>query len=401
MDRTSNEVNNNISDPIREEYPDHFKIVKLTDEELYYFAKSEDDKRKIDKVVENYPVRITSFLRDKMKNSEALRKQYLPSPEEYGDNGTPTPFEEGKESAKTYGLERVYRDRVLIAPNFECPAYCRYCYKKSRVLRGKRGMTNKEIVEAIQEVSKMKEVRGVVVTGGEPLLDLKKLFFLLDGLSYIENISEIRVGTRTLLNSPHIFTDELADRFAAYIRPDFENAGNSKYLAFNVHFNHPDELTPEVLKACHKLTSRGITLRNQTVLLKGLNDDVETMKKLFSLLLRNNIIVYYMNHCMPAEGAGHFRTTVQKGIDIYRHLCTESSTLIPHYVYAPSGGKVHVGPDTKLNYKVIDGTEYIETVMPYSVDEFKKITKKGLPPLHQETSEGNMIGMYINGNSNS
>ncbi len=401
MDRTSNEVNNNISDPIREEYPDHFKIVKLTDEELYYFAKSEDDKRKIDKVVENYPVRITSFLRDKMKNSEALRKQYLPSPEEYGNNGTPTPFEEGKESAKTYGLERVYRDRVLIAPNFECPAYCRYCYKKSRVLRGKRGMTNKEIVEAIQEVSKMKEVRGVVVTGGEPLLDLKKLFFLLDGLSYLENISEIRVGTRTLLNSPHIFTDELADRFAAYIRPDFENAGNSKYLAFNVHFNHPDELTPEVLKACHKLTSRGITLRNQTVLLKGLNDDVETMKKLFSLLLRNNIIVYYMNHCMPAEGAGHFRTTVQKGIDIYRYLCTESSTLIPHYVYAPSGGKVHVGPDTKLNYKVVDGTEYIETVMPYSVDEFKKITKKDLPPLHQETAEGNMIGMYINGNSNS
>lgn len=261
-------------------------------------------------------------------------------------------------------------------------------------------MTNQEVVEAIQEVSKMKEVRGVVVTGGEPLLDLKKLFFLLDGLSYLENISEIRVGTRTLLNSPHIFTDELADKFAAYIRPDFENAENSKYLAFNVHFNHPDELTPEVLQACHKLTSRGITLRNQTVLLKGLNDDVETMKKLFSLLLRNNIIVYYMNHCMPAEGAGHFRTTVQEGIDIYRYLCTESSTLIPHYVYAPSGGKVHVGPDTQLNYKVVDGTEYIETVMPYSVNEFKKITKKGLPPLHQETPEGNMVGMYINGNRN-
>jgi lysine 2,3-aminomutase len=401
MDKTSNKVNNNISHSIKKEYPEHFKIVKLTDEELYYFAKNEEDKRKIDKVVENYPVRITSYLREMMKHSEALRKQYLPSPEELDDNGTPTPFEEGKESAKTYGLERVYRDRVLIAPNFECPAYCRYCYKKSRVLRGKRGMSQVEIVEAIQEVSKMKEVRGVVITGGEPLLDLKKLFFLLDGLSYLENISEIRVGTRTLLNSPHIFTDELASKFAAYIRPDFENAENSKYLAFNVHFNHPDELTPEVLKACHKLTSRGITLRNQTVLLKGLNDDVNTMKKLFSLLLRNNIIVYYMNHCMPAEGAGHFRTTVQKGIDIYRYLCTESSTLIPHYVYAPSGGKVHVGPDTKLNYKIVDGTEYIETEMPYSVNEFKKITKKGLPALHQESPEGNMVAMYINGNKNS
>lgn len=398
MENLAHQLNSKVSHPIREEHPEHFKIVKLTDEELYYFAKNEEDKSKIDKVVENYPVRITSYLHDIMKYSEALRKQYLPSPEEYGDNGTPTPFEEGKESAKTYGLERVYRDRVLIAPNFECPAYCRYCYKKSRVLRGKRGMSYTEIVEATQEVSKMKEVRGVVITGGEPLLDLKKLFFLLDSLSYLDNISEIRVGTRTLLNSPHIFTDELAGKFAAYIRPDFENAENSRYLAFNVHFNHPDELTPEVLEACHKLTSRGITLRNQTVLLKGINDDANTMKKLFSLLLRNNIIVYYMNHCMPAEGAGHFRTTVQEGIDIYRYLCTESSTLIPHYVYAPSGGKVHVGPDTKLTYKVVDGTEYIETVMPYSVKEFKEITKKGLPPLHQETPDGFMVGMYVNGN---
>jgi KamA family protein len=401
MENISNPLNTEVQGSVKEEYPGHFQIVKLTDEELYCFAKSEDDKRKIDEVVVNYPVRITSYLREMMKHSEALRKQYLPSPDEGSSNGTPTPFEEGKESAKTYGLERVYRDRVLIAPNFECPAYCRYCYKKSRVLRGKRGMTSNEILEAIREVSQMKEVRGVVITGGEPLLDLKKLFFLLDGLSNLDNVSEIRVGTRTLLNSPHIFTDELADKFAAYIRPDFENAENSKYLAFNVHFNHPDELTPEVLRACHKLTSRGITLRNQTVLLKGINDDVDTIKKLFSLLLRNNIIVYYLNHCMPAEGAGHFRTTVQKGIDIYRYLCTESSTIIPHYVFAPSGGKVHVGADTKLAYKVVDGTEYIETTMPYSVDEFKKITKKNLPPLHKETTDGFMVGMYINGKINS
>ena len=397
MDEISKAMSSRVLDSVREENANHFKIVKLAEEELYYFAKSEEDKKKIDTVVENYPVRITSYLQGAMKNSEALRKQYLPSPEECSTNGTPTPFEEGKESAKTYGLERVYRDRVLIAPNFECPAYCRYCYKKSRVLRGKRGMTYNEIIEATQEISNMKEVRGAVITGGEPLLDQRKLFFLLDSLSYLENISEIRVGTRTLLNSPHIFTDELADKFAAYIRPDFENAENSKYLAFNVHFNHPDELTPEVLRACHKLTSRGITLRNQAVLLKGINDDVKTIKKLFTLLLRNNIIVYYFNHCMPAEGAGHFRTSIQKGIDIYRYLCTESSTIIPHYVYAPSGGKVHVGPDTKLTYKVVDGTEYVETVMPYSVDEFKEITKKGLPPLHGETPEGCMIGMYING----
>ncbi len=375
-----------------------FDVVKISDEELYYFAKSEEDKRKIDQVVTKYPVKITGYLRELMKHSEAVRIQYLPSPAEIETNGTPIPFEEGKESAKTYGLERVYRDRVLIAPNFDCPAYCRYCYKKSRVLRGKHGMTIEDIDNAAQEVSKMDEVRGVVVTGGEPLLNIEKLFYLLDKLTALENISEIRVGTRTLLNQPDLFTDEIADKFASYIRPNFTDSEKSKYLAFNVHFNHPDELTPEVVKACYKLTSRGIILRNQAVLLKGVNDNVETAKKLFSMLLKNNIIVYYFNHCMPVEGADHLRTSVQKGLDIYKHLCTESSTIIPNYVFATSGGKTHLGADSKLVYQEIDGTRYIETIMPYQADEFMKITKKKLPSLHEATAEGLLKGLYFDGN---
>jgi lysine 2,3-aminomutase len=111
-----------------------FDVVSLSDEEKYYYAKSEKERKTVDEVIKKYPVKITSYLREMMKSSEALRKQYLPSPAEFTTNGTATPFEEGKESAKTYGLERLYRDRVLIAPNFDCPAYCRYCYKKSRYL---------------------------------------------------------------------------------------------------------------------------------------------------------------------------------------------------------------------------------------------------------------------------
>jgi KamA family protein len=374
-----------------------FEIVDLTEAELYYFAKTDEEKRKVDEVIKSYPVRITSYLRELMTNSEAVKKQYLPSPLEYTTHGSPKPFEEGKKSCETYGMERVYRDRVLIAPHFDCPAYCRYCYKKSRVLRGKRGMTYEEIESAAKELSTLDEVRGVVITGGEPLMVQKKLFFLLDKLIELDNIAEIRVGTRTLLNSPHIFTDELADKFASYIRPNFDDPKKSKYLAFNVHFNNIDELTPAVLKACHKLTSRGITLRNQAVLLKGVNDDVKETTRLFATLLKNNIVVYYFNHCMPVEGADHFRTSVQKGINIYSELCNESSTIIPNYVYAPPGGKIHVGVDTKLVYKEIDGIKYIETEMPYKVADFKRITKKELPPLHEATPEGLIKSMYIDG----
>lgn len=381
-----------------QEFTSHFDVVELTDDELYYFAKTDAERKIIDEVVKQYPVRITAYLRQLMRNSEAIRKQYLPSPKEMETIGISAPFEEGKRTANVYGLERVYRDRVLIAPNFECPAYCRYCYKKSRVLRGKPGMTYELIDKATAELAQMDKVRGVVVTGGEPLLNLKKLFYLLDKLIELDNIHEIRIGTRTLLNQPQIYSPELVRKFASYNRPNIQNPEKSKYVAFNVHFNHPDELAPEVLNAVNMLTSNGIVLRNQTVLLKGINDDIQTIKNLFSLLLRNNILVYYLNHCMPVEGADHLRTSVQKGIDIYKFLCTESSSIIPNYVYAPSAGKIHVGVDTKLTYKTIDGIRYIETIMPYRAEEFRSITKNPLPPLHEETPDGFIKSLYIDGN---
>lgn len=334
----------------------------------------------INRVIEKYPVKISPYIKRLLVASEAIRKQYLPSAEELTSIGTPTPFEEGKQGSHIYGLERLYRDRVLITPHFDCPAYCRFCYKKSRVMRKKRGMTYEEISLAVTEIETMKEVRGALITGGDPMMDKDKLYFLLDRLVESTNIKEIRVGTRTLLTDPLSITDEVADKLASYIRPNFEQPENSIYLALNVHFNHPDELQSEVLEACRKLTTRGITLRNQTVLLKGINDNFTSMSHLFNLLLRNNIIVYYMNHCMPVEGSDHLRTSVQTGLDIYRRLCTESSCAIPHYVYAPSGGKVHIGPETVLTYETIEGTKYIKTEMLYNADEFEKISKKNYLP---------------------
>lgn len=364
---------------------------------FYYFAKNESDKEKIDRVMQKYPAKISPFLKKLAARSEAVRKQYLPSPDELITKGTPTPFEEGKKTSKTYGLERLYRDRALLTPHFDCPAYCRFCYKKSRVMRGKRGMTLEEIDTAVKELSQMENLRGVLITGGEPLLCPEKLFYLLDKIFELDNIHEVRVGTRCLLTRPEMFTDELCNNLASYNKPDFEDPSKSKYLAVNVHFNHPDELAPEVLRACHKLTSRGVTLRNQTVLLKGINDNLETIKRLFTLVIRNNMIPYYFNHCMGVEGSDNLRTSVQKGLDIYKHLCTESSTIIPNYVYAPSGGKVHVGVDTTFEYVHRDGNRYIKVKMPYKAEEFRRIAKKDLPPMHRETEDGFIEGHYLDG----
>ena len=369
-----------------------------TDDEIFYYhAKNDAERDLINKVVEKYPARITTSLKRLMEGSEALRKQYLPSPLELDTIGTPTPFEEGKKSSETYGLERLYRDRVLLTPHMDCPAYCRFCYKKSRVMRGKRPMTFDEIDRAVWEIGQMKQVRGVLVTGGDPLMNPPKLFYLLDRVSELENIAEIRVGTRHMLTRPEVFTDEVCDRLASYIRPNLNDPMKSKYFSINVHFNHPDDLAPEVVEACYKLTKRGITLRDQTVLLKGINDDIPTIKQLFTKLLRNNMVHFYFNHCFPVEGSDHLRTSVQKGLDIYRHLCTESSTVIPNYVYAPMGGKVHVGPDTTFDYVYQNGNRYIKMDMLYRAEEYRRIARKELPSLHGETADGFIKGMYLDG----
>ncbi len=365
---------------------------------VHLLANSEAENIIIDGVVEENPVKLTPYLKKLILKYESIAKQFLPTPQEAQTNGTATPFEEGKKTSLVYGLERVYRDRVLLTPHFDCPAYCRFCYKKSRVMRNRRSMTYDEIDQALAEIRKMEDVRGALITGGDPFMDSSKLFYMLDRLIALGNIHEIRIGTRMLLNSPHVFTDAICDQLADYIRPDFHNPSKSKYLAINVHFNHPDELQPEVLQACHKLSSRGITLRNQTVLLKGINDDAQTMKRLFHLLLRNNIIVYYMNHCMPVAGSDHLRTTVQKGIDIYKELCTESSCSIPHYVFAPSGGKVHVGPDSNYRTSIVNGIKMLNVRLLYKANEFRRITRKDLPPLHIETRDGFINGNYIDGN---
>ncbi len=374
------------------------KIMTELDRKVFYhYAKNETEEAIIDEIRKNYPIRITPYLEKLILKYEGVRKQFIPTTEEADTHGSATPFEEGKKASKNYGLERLYKDRVLITPHFDCPAYCRFCYKKSRVMKNKRSMTYEEIDNAVEEVSKMHDIRGALITGGDPFMDKNKLFYLLDLLIKLDNIAEIRVGTRMLLNSPHFFTDEICNRLASYIRPNFKDPKKSKYLAINVHFNHPDELQPEVLQACHKLSSRGITLRDQTVLLKGINDDIETMTTLFQLLLRNNIIVYYMNHCMPVESSDHLRTSVQKGIDIYKHLCTQSSCSIPNYVYAPSGGKVHVGPDTELEYENINGLKQIKVKLLYRAEDFRNIAKKDLPPMHRETYDGYIEGYYIDG----
>jgi lysine 2,3-aminomutase len=191
----------------------------------------------------------------------------------------------------------------------------------------------------IEYVREHPEIRDVIVSGGDPLtLPVAKLKFFLDNLAAIPHVDVIRIGTRVPVTLPQkLYDQSLIDLLAS--------AGK---VWMQVHFNHPREVTPEAARVCLALLKAGMPVNNHSVLLKGVNDSLETMRELMRALLRIKVRPYYIFHCDPVIGAGHLRTSVWKGMEIMEGLRGHMSGLgIPTYVVdSPhGGGKIPVMPN--------------------------------------------------------
>jgi lysine 2,3-aminomutase len=173
-------------------------------------------------------------------------------------------------------------------------------------------------------------IRDVIISGGDPLLlEDEVLDHLLGRLRAIPHVDIIRLGSRIPVTLPERITPRLCS-ILRRVHP----------LYLNTHFNHPREITPEAAEACTLLAEAGLPLGNQTVLLRGVNDDLQTMTQLLRGLLKIRVRPYYLHHMDLVQGAGHFRTTVESGLDIVRHLRGPVSGLaVPHYVIDLPGGK--------------------------------------------------------------
>ena len=179
-------------------------------------------------------------------------------------------------------------------------------------------------------IQEHREIRDVLLSGGDPLtFSDAKLEWLLTRLKQIPHVEFVRIGTKAPVVLPQRITPALTKMLKRY-HP----------LWISIHFTHPDELTPETVQACERLADAGIPLGSQTVLLKGINDDVDTMKRLMQGLLKTRVRPYYLYQCDPILGSGHFRTTVEKGLEIIRGLRGYTTGYaVPNYVIdAPGGG---------------------------------------------------------------
>ncbi|MBK7489526.1 MAG: KamA family radical SAM protein [Bacteroidales bacterium] len=295
------------------------------------------------------PLRITPYYLSLIYDSgpwSPLRRTMIPTSDELiiTDAEKADPLNE-MGSSPVPGIVHRYPDRALFTVTQFCSSYCRYCTRSHSV--GKLGhLTKVEWEQALDYLREHTEIRDVIISGGDPLtMNDSKIEYLLSNLRAIKHIEILRIGTKVPAVLPQRITPQLVNMLKKY-HP----------LFLSIHFTHPDEMTPETRRACEMLADAGMPLGSQTVLLKGINDDPATMKSLMHKLLTVRVRPYYIYQCDLIPGSSHFRTTIEKGIDIIENLRGHTSGYaVPQFVVdAPGGGgKIPVLPD----YVVESGPE--------------------------------------------
>ncbi len=274
--------------------------------------------------------------------ADPVRRQAVPSAAEYAfhDVGVQDPLGEDPHMP-VEGLVHKYPDRVLFLTTNMCPVYCRHCTRRREWPGGEAPRPRAQMDAMIACIARTPGVRDVILSGGDPLsLPVRTLEYCLSELQKIDHVEIVRIHTRYPVVLPQRIDDELLSVLAEH-----------PPIWMNTHFNHPNEITPEAAAACRKILRTGVPLNNQTVLMRGVNDDAETITRLCHGLLKIGVRPYYLFHCDPVRGAEHLRTSVWKGVEIIEKMRGHTSGLaIPTYaVDTEGGGKVPLGPDYLLS----------------------------------------------------
>lgn len=309
---------------------------------------SRKEKRELEKTIQKFPLSITpyyaSLIETKNYHNDPIFRQAFPSPLELklSKCDMKDPLHEDKDSP-TKGITHRYPDRVLFLISNKCAMYCRHCTRKRKVGDPDHIPSKEQILNCIAYIRKHREIRDVLLSGGDALmLPDDFLDWILTELGSIPHVEVVRIGSRTPVVLPYRITDELVYMLKKH-HP----------IWLNTHFNHPRELTPSAKEALKKLADAGIPLGNQSVLLAGVNDCPQIMKKLNQKLVQNRVRPYYLFQCDLSEGLTHFRTSIGKGIEIMESLIGHTSGFaVPTYVIdAPGGGgKIPVMPNYILSW---------------------------------------------------
>ena len=327
---------------------------------------SPEEKTALKKVAQQYHMRVPeyylSLIKDITDINDPVRQQCVPSVHELKDaaNASMDPLGETSMSPVPCLVHR-YPDRVLLLVTGRCFMYCRHCTRKRLWKDQAPDPSLTEIKQATEYIRANPQIREVVVSGGDPLtLATERLDFILDMVAKIPHVEVIRIGTRAPVVFPQRIDRSLCKTLSRY-----------QSLWINVQFNHPREITPHSTAACRRLQECGIPLSNQSVLLKGINDDPAVMMELCHKLQSIRVRPYYLYQCDQVVGATHFRTSVRQGMEIMEKMRGHTGGLcVPTFVIdGPDGeGKVPVAPNyiVSMNDKRIKLRNYNNDVFEYA-----------------------------------
>jgi lysine 2,3-aminomutase len=329
------------------------------DELIDRFGADNVDRAAVERAIDRFNLRITPAALAQIKHpGDAFWNQYVPTAAENEIvDGIVDSLDEDADSPVP-NITHRYPDRVLFLVSPVCATYCRFCTRRRKVGDPEKIPLN-QFDAAFDYLREHTEVRDVVLSGGDPfMLSDRRIEFFLSTLRSIPHIQIIRIHSRMPSHLPERITPELCDIVKRH---------HPVYV--NVHFNHPDELTPAAMTALGRLADAGVPLGSQTVLLKGVNDDPMVMKELMQRLLVARVKPYYIYQADVVAGAEHFRTAVEKGVEIISALRGWTSGLgVPHYVIdAPGGGgKIPILPEYLQS---VSATEVV--LRNYAGEEFR------------------------------
>jgi lysine 2,3-aminomutase len=298
------------------------------------FFRDRSDRKKL-------PFLVTPYyfgLADQANPACPIRRQFMPLDLEFSSKPyeSTDPLRESR-FAVLPGLVRRYRDRCVLKVTDMCAVHCRFCFR--RFFTGTKGntLTIRQVKQAALYVSRHKEIRELLLTGGDPLIfSDRRLKAILEIFRIINPLLVLRLGTRMPVVLPQRITPALVELLAAY-RP----------LWISTHFNHSKELTEAASKALCLLIDGGIPVLNQTVLLKGINDKPEELEALFTSLVRLGVKPYYLFQGDLVKGTAHFRTSIDQGLKLMNQLAGRISGIcLPRYAVdlPQGGGKVILQP---------------------------------------------------------
>jgi len=320
------------------------------------------NEKKIDQIIKKFPMSINSYYLGLIKKrNDPIWKQCIPDFKEISDRrGKADPLREEIYSP-IFGLVHRYPDRVLLLVSNLCATYCRFCTRKRKVGKQYSCLSDKDFKKAIRYIESHKKIRDVIISGGDPLLlSDERVEHYIKNIRKIDHVEIIRIDSRTPCTLPQRITPKLCKMLTKY-----------PPVYFLTHFNHPREITKEAKKACEMLVNSGVVMGNQSVLLKGVNDDPKVLIELGQELLKIKVRPYYLFIADAVRGTAHFRVSIRRALRIMKGVIGHTSGLaVPRLIIdlEKGGGKIPLLPsymiertDGKYIFENFEGRKFSYT----------------------------------------